>query len=90
MLVKECPKDSGYGTSINFIDSNDVFAGFNMDQCCCEHFGWNITDTVNNKVLFTDELDDLDGCNKLLDGYNFTKEFIVHDAPANTDGEGGS
>ncbi len=85
MLVKECPKDSGYGSSINFIDSNDVFAGFDMDQYCCENFGWRVEDFESGEVLVDSE-QSLEVCNKLLECYDFTKYFVEHEPDHGEDG----
>lgn len=41
MLIKENIK--GWSSSINFIDDNDNFVGFDDNQQCCENFGWYIT-----------------------------------------------
>lgn len=30
--------------SVNFIDANDIFVGFDMRSQCCEGFGWYIKD----------------------------------------------
>lgn len=30
------------GTKLNFIDDRNVFAGFDFEQGCCEHFGWRV------------------------------------------------
>lgn len=31
---------------INFVDSNNVFVGFDNETCCCEYFGWSITEAI--------------------------------------------
>lgn len=38
MLIKDCVK--GWSSTVNFIDSNDNFVGFDDDHQCCEQFGW--------------------------------------------------
>lgn len=40
MLIKE---EHG---NINFIDKNDAFVGFDYSPCCCEDFGYYITDEI--------------------------------------------
>lgn len=30
---------------INFVDENNVFLGYDMNQCCCEQADWFIADT---------------------------------------------
>ena len=42
MEIVYCNK--GYDNSINFIDKDDTFVGFDLSQCCCEQFGWYIID----------------------------------------------
>jgi hypothetical protein len=37
--------------AVNFVDDYDVFVGYELDQECCEVFGWDI-----NPALSADEL----------------------------------
>lgn len=34
---------------INFVDENNVFLGYDMESCCCEHADWFIADTPQEK-----------------------------------------
>lgn len=38
MLIKDVQK--GWSSSVNFIDSNDNFVGYDDNSQCCEQFGW--------------------------------------------------
>lgn len=38
MLIKDCVK--GWYSTVNFIDSNDNFVGFDNELRCCEDWGW--------------------------------------------------
>ena len=38
--------ESSYGSKVNFVDSNDVFVGYDTDQSCCEHADWFIAEVV--------------------------------------------
>jgi len=44
MQILEC--DKGYGGSINFIDTNDVFIGYDLSQDCCEYADWYISESL--------------------------------------------
>lgn len=37
------------GCSVNFVDSNNVFLGYNLGQCCCENADWFISDKPESK-----------------------------------------
>lgn len=45
MLIKE-ENERSCSRRINFIDKNDAFVGFDYSSCCCEDFGYYITDVV--------------------------------------------
>jgi hypothetical protein len=34
----------GWGNKINFVDENNVFLGYDLDQSCCEYADWFIDD----------------------------------------------
>jgi hypothetical protein len=38
--------NKGYTESINFVDENNVLVGYDFEQCCCEIFGFAITDDI--------------------------------------------
>jgi hypothetical protein len=35
---------------INFVDENNVFLGYDMNERCCEHPGWFIADTQQTEI----------------------------------------
>lgn len=68
MLIKENYKN--YSSSVNFIDINDNFVGFDMDGQCCEHFGWYISREA------TDDVDVVELTEAELVGYRFDTTFV--------------
>jgi len=34
--------------SINFVDDNNVFVGYDYSQCCCEQFGYELNPELEN------------------------------------------
>ena len=64
MKIVLCGK--GYGKSINFIDDNDVFVGYDLAQGCCESAGWFIEGFGG---VFTD-------AEMGLSGYSFERDFF--------------
>jgi hypothetical protein len=49
-----------WGGKVNFVDSNNVFVGFDTDQSCCEHAGWFIDlEKKSEEQDHTCDLDDL-------------------------------
>lgn len=65
MLIKE------QGSKLNFIDSNDVFVGFDNYQSCCENFGYCITEDKPAESVGDCQEDTLN-----LDGYVFDTTFF--------------
>ena len=44
--MKQFDKDG----KINFVDENNVFAGFDNSSSCCESFGWLLTRDIPTKI----------------------------------------
>lgn len=63
MLIKIC------GDKVNFIDSNDVFVGYDLGQDCCEHADWYVTSVRNENAYKNNDYDYLSG---VQDGINVT------------------
>ena len=42
MKIITCDKQYSY--SINFVDENNVFVGYDLEQQCCEEADWFFTD----------------------------------------------
>lgn len=59
-----------WGNKVNFVDNNDVFVGYDLSQCCCEHADWFISDAIAEYL--PEELNQPDS----LEGYNFDTEFF--------------
>jgi len=45
MKVFENDKSS-YTSKVNFVDDNDVYIGYDIEQSCCEHAGWYLAEKV--------------------------------------------
>lgn len=41
-------EESSWDAKVNFVDGNNVFVGYDTDQCCCEHADWFIADTITS------------------------------------------
>ncbi len=50
--------------SINFIDNNNVFVGFDEEQSCCEDVGWFIADKVTPFGSYCEADDIAEGFNR--------------------------
>jgi hypothetical protein len=49
-MIKIFDRTPAFPDKVNFIDERNNLIGFDMSSCCCEDFGWFITDTeLNNK-----------------------------------------
>jgi len=38
-----------FSSKVNFIDSNNVILGYDLEQSCCEHAFWSISETPDGK-----------------------------------------
>lgn len=61
-----------FAHSINFIDENDIFVGFDLRFQCCEDFGWYIKDNESvddliNQAENSNQLDEEDYLGWLFD-----------------------
>jgi len=54
---------------INFVDKNNVFLGYDMNQDCCEDANWFISDTPK-------EFSQSNDCNEDLEKYIFDTSFF--------------
>tara|TARA_Y100000593_G_C4221492_1_gene292107 strand:- start:330 stop:704 length:375 start_codon:yes stop_codon:yes gene_type:complete len=48
--MKIFDQKQGWRSKVNFVDANNVFVGFDTDQCCCEHADWFIADTPKDTI----------------------------------------
>ena len=81
MLIKENTKS--WSDSVNFIDENDNFVGFDMNSNCCEDFGWYITyepigfsSSYNVKELTERELVGFKFDTTFVDDYDFDETVV--------------
>lgn len=62
-----------WNEKVNFIDDNNVFLGYDIGQCCCEHADWYINDKeVVDTGLAGQDIDDL---NKTMEGFSFDTDY---------------
>ena len=65
-------------SSVNYVDKNDRYVGYEIEVCCCESFGEGIFSAPPDKVEFEENcLDDID-----LDSYCFVDEPPVRILPS--------
>lgn len=71
---------------VNFVDINNVFVGYDMNQCCCEHADWFISSKPFNdsdKIsLSSDELNDH------IYSYTFDIDYMEYDDQDRRDDDG--
>lgn len=60
-----------YDQKVNFVDSNNVFVGYDTAQSCCEDAGWFIAEKVIPYSYEGESLPEYD-----TDGYVFDIEFF--------------
>lgn len=79
MKIIKFKKESNY--SLNFVDKNNVFVGFDEDPQCCEEIGWCILDelrNVDNDLLeILSEFSMLESNGVDYPGFVFDKTFIM-------------
>lgn len=69
-MIKIFDGRSGWHTRTNFVDSNNRFVGYDLDQSCCEYADWFIAD----EITFSIE-GDLNQPSE-VDGYVFDPDFF--------------
>jgi threonyl-tRNA synthetase len=80
------PTNSEWSDKINFVDEHNVFVGYDFSSCCCEHFGWFITQGTE-KIL--DDKSEANKINELLAPFVFDKKFFETSGNADQYDEGG-
>lgn len=73
MKIVTCEKM--YTKSVNFVDENDVFVGYDTDQGCCEWAGWFISPTHHQEVKYS-QLEALENERHCIDQYSFDPTFL--------------
>lgn len=66
---------NGWGAKVNFVDDNNVFVGYDMDQSCCEYADWFIISRQLPFDEFETSYSEYEKPN--IDGYYFDKSFFV-------------
>lgn len=61
-------KEGAWSEKVNFVDQNNVYLGYDMDQNCCEHADWFIHTEPTSKTLDTKRTD--------LEDFCFDKKFF--------------
>jgi len=57
---------------INFVDKNDVFVGYDMNQDCCEHADWFVSKEKPKTISETQDFN--------FDDFTFDKDFFEESA----------
>ena len=70
MKIFEGTPKGDYGEKVNFVDDNNVFVGYDMEQDCCEQADWFIADEV--AVKMPEKLNNGEG----LEGYSFDPNYM--------------
>lgn len=60
-----------WGSKVNFVDQNNTVVGYDLDQCCCEHAGWYISETKR-----TDTDTEREPAPRDLGPYTFDRAFF--------------
>ena len=74
MKIIECYKDGC--PSLNFVDENNVFVGFDNYQSCCEEFGWVITENADEVADYYSLISEKDSSSYCLEDYIFNQKYI--------------
>jgi hypothetical protein len=59
---------------VNFVDENNVFVGYDLQQQCCENAGWFISDKIYKRVPSI-QRKDLEECDLYVFDAEFSKSF---------------
>ena len=67
--------------SVNFVDENNVFVGFDMEATCCERFGWELFSDSESVMSCQDAPAPSEDHSEIasFDGYVFDKDYFVRD-----------
>ena len=75
---------SSYDSKVNFVDVNDVFVGYDVEQCCCESADWYIADKVTPYSYNDDEKNEASKTTDVED-YSFIKDFFEEPSSSDLD-----
>ena len=48
--MKIFDQKQGWRSKVNFVDANNLFVGYDTDQCCREHADWFIADAPKSTI----------------------------------------
>ncbi len=69
-----------FAHSINFIDENDIFIGFDLRTQCCEDFGWFIKDNESVDDLIQQAESSNKSCEEDYSGWLFDLNYFKSDS----------
>lgn len=69
-----------FAHSINFIDENDIFIGFDLRTQCCEDFGWFIKDNESVDDLIQQAESSGESCEEDYSGWLFDLNYFKSDS----------
>lgn len=69
-----------FAHSINFIDENDIFIGFDLTTQCCEDFGWFIKDNESVDDLIQQAESSDKSCEEDYSGWLFDLNYFKSDS----------
>lgn len=69
-----------FAHSINFIDENDIFIGFDLRTQCCEDFGWFIKDNESVDDLIQQAESSGVSCEEDYSGWLFDLNYFKSDS----------
>ena len=79
------------GRSINFIEDENTFVGYNYEQSCCEDFGWRLAEESSPASIIDGSKNDHnkneDGLQNEYPGYKFDKSFDIVEVQDDNGGE---
>lgn len=73
------------GDKVNFVDSNNVFVGYDLGQDCCEHAGWFIKP---EPTAYSYEFEPVLEQAPDVEGYDFDPSYEKGDSGGDLDGGG--
>lgn len=64
--------ESSWQEKVNFVDENDVFVGYDMEQDCCEHADWFIANKITPYSYDDEDKKEVPD----VEAYSFDKDFF--------------
>jgi len=82
--MKKFEKDG----KVNFVDDNNVFIGFEIDQSCCENAGWFISD-LEETIIYDKDFRAIPRKDMDTTGFNFDTTYFKEVTEENQFDRGG-